>query len=72
VPQVKRVEGDDLEAVLREYVEHYNAHRRHRALELRPRAAAGTQAGPAAEPSPVRVRQRDRLGGLIHEYQAAA
>ncbi len=25
-----------LEAVLREYVEHYNAHRPHRALDLRP------------------------------------
>jgi transposase InsO family protein len=60
-----------LERVLREYIDHYNRERPHRALELR-----------APEPSPqvvplrmrhqTAVRRRDRLGGLIHEYAWAA
>lgn len=60
-----------LEALLREYLLHYNAHRPHRALGLR-----APEAGPsplaAARASPDRVRRRDRLGGLIHEYDIAA
>jgi transposase InsO family protein len=60
-----------LESVLRQYTDHYNRERPHRALQLR-----------APEPSPqvvplhprhaTRVRRRDRLGGLIHEYAPAA
>jgi putative transposase len=62
-----------LEGVLRIYVRHYNQHRPHRALELRPpqgdiAAAPRTRAAlPAAQ-----IRRRDRLGGLLHEYEAAA
>jgi hypothetical protein len=59
-----------LEAVLREYVCYYNTHRPHRSLEQRP---------PVLKPVPVcadtcdyRVRRRDRVGGLIHEYELAA
>ena len=64
-----------LDAVLREYTAHYNEHRPHRALEQRP---------PLKQPPPPdqredaevigleRVRRRDLLGGLIHEYQLAA
>jgi len=58
-----------LRAVLAEYVEHYNGYRLHRALE---------QAAPlgSGEPSVAllggRVARRDRLGGLIHEYEPAA
>jgi putative transposase len=57
-----------LEVVLREYVEHYNAHRPHRGLGLK--APAGE---PAVFPSASRpIHRRDRLGGLIHEYHRAA
>jgi transposase InsO family protein len=56
-----------LERVLREYVDHYNRKRPHRALELRP-------PDPSPQVIPLRPRhqtglsRRDRLGGLIHEY----
>jgi putative transposase len=60
-----------LERVLRVYVDHYNRHRPHRALGLRP----------PNPPAPLilvsrdqhgRVHRRDLLGGLLHEYQRAA
>jgi putative transposase len=56
-----------LEAVLREFVAHYNATRPHRALDLHP---------PLGRPQPVQpsgaIVRRDRLGGLIHEYSRRA
>jgi putative transposase len=59
-----------LEAVLREYVASYNTHRPHRSLDQQP---------PVLEKAPVsaqdqdwRVRRRDRLGGLLHEYKLGA
>jgi transposase InsO family protein len=64
-----------LHHVLAAYTAHYNEHRPHRALAQRP---------PLHEPAPAedrvsadvieldRVRRRDLLGGLIHEYQLAA
>jgi putative transposase len=60
-----------LEAVLAEYIRHYNAHRPHRALGLHPPEAPPTPL-PRARASPRHVRRRDRLGGLIHEYERAA
>ena len=55
--------------VLVEYQHHYNSHRPHRALD---------QAAPL-RPLPQRMRRetntvqrRDRLGGLLHEYQQLA
>jgi transposase InsO family protein len=60
-----------LEQVLGVYVEHYNTHRPHRALELQP-------PDPAVEPAlrskdqPAQVHRRDLLGGLVHEYRRAA
>jgi transposase InsO family protein len=60
-----------LERVLREYVDHYNRERPHRALDLR-------APDPPRRVSPLRPRhhsavgRRDRLGGLIHEYAWAA
>jgi len=58
-----------LERVLRVYVPHYNRHRPHRALGLAPPERVA-----AVSPSlfPVGVERRDLLGGLIHEYLAAA
>ncbi len=59
-----------LERVLREYVAHYNARRPHRGLDLRaPDAPPGP---PAPLPDFRRIRRRDVLGGLIHEYELAA
>jgi putative transposase len=59
-----------LEHVLREYVDHHNTHRPHRALDQQP---------PIPKPTPIRpppdhahIRRRDRLGGLLHEYELAA
>jgi putative transposase len=60
-----------LERVLRIYLGHYNTHRPHRSLDQRA----------PASPVPVKPRgmvdigavyRRDRLGGLIHEYEIAA
>ena len=60
-----------LEQVLRVYAAHYNAHRPHRSLGLDPpdppadlRAAGDTGSN--------RVRRRDLLGGLLHEYHRQA
>jgi putative transposase len=59
-----------LQHVLGAYVRHFNEHRPHRALGQRP---------PTSDEQPVaavldldRLRRRDLLGGLIHEYQLAA
>ena len=53
-----------LDVVLREYVQHFNAHRPHRSLDQRP-PAGGT---PPRSGATVRPLRRDRLGGLLHEY----
>ena len=57
-----------LDAVLREYVEHYNAHRPHRSLHQHPPAGATPPLSGAA----IRPLRRNRLGGLIHEYVQVA
>ena len=57
-----------LEHVLRTYVTHYNTERPHRALALvPPEASDGAQPAVAAT-----IERHDLLGGLIHEYRAAA
>jgi hypothetical protein len=56
-----------LRRVPREYAEHYNAARPHRALRLQPPLGP-----PARDAGSGDVRRRDRLGGLLHEYQRAA
>ncbi|HET6770782.1 MAG TPA: integrase core domain-containing protein [Actinomycetota bacterium] len=58
-----------LDAVLAEFVEHYNGARPHRALGLDPPEPG---ARPASPVSASRIRRRDRLGGLIREYEVAA
>jgi transposase InsO family protein len=57
-----------LDLVLREYIQHYNGHRPHRALHQQP-PAGDTPPGSEAAIRPLR---RDRLGGLIHEYVQVA
>ena len=62
-----------LEHVLRVYVRHYNEQRPHRALDLQapdPRTMPSTTDNRAG--STTAIRRRDLLGGLIHEYEAAA
>jgi transposase InsO family protein len=58
-----------LHHVLSEYVDHYNTHRPHRALGQRP-PDGRPHVAPAGDN--IRVRRRDRLGGLIHEYSQVA
>ena len=71
-----------LERILRSYARHYNGHRPHQrilqmisALEntFPPLAAANHVSRHGHLPHhPRRIRRRDRLGGLIHEYELAA
>ncbi|MGH9171409.1 MAG: integrase core domain-containing protein [Acidimicrobiales bacterium] len=61
-----------LEAVLAEYVEHYNSHRPHRSLGHRAPSAAGSTRTAISTVDLARLRRSDRLGGLIHEYQMVA
>jgi putative transposase len=65
-----------LASVLREYTAHYNEHRPHRSLAQRPPLAKPPPAEePATRAEPLalaRLRRRDRLGGLIPEYDLAA
>jgi hypothetical protein len=62
-----------LEHVLRVYIRHFGQQRPHQALDLRP-PDRGRRSDPAptATVHPLHVRRRDLLGGLIHEYEAAA
>jgi putative transposase len=58
-----------LDHVLRLYANHYNRHRPHQSLSLRPPDE------PASAPGSVRIkhiRKHQLLGGLINEYRAAA
>jgi len=62
------VNGRHLERALTVFVDHYNAWRPHRSLDLsppngRPRVETWTGTEPLA------LKRRDRLGGLLHEYQ---
>jgi putative transposase len=57
-----------LEHVLRRYVTHYNAERPHRALALLSPAGNDNRNQPTA----TTIERHDLLGGLIHEYRAAA
>jgi putative transposase len=57
-----------LRRVLAEYAAHYNLHRPHRALQLRPPRPES----PVPEPVLGRIRRRPVLGGLINQYEPAA
>ena len=59
-----------LEQVLRIYVGHYNHHRPHRALELRPPEPT-TRTTALDHTAPDDIGRCDRLGGLLHEYYKA-
>ena len=59
-----------LEQVLPAYIHHHNSHRAHRSLNQRPPDLG--KPVPTRVTDLDRVRRRDVLGGLIHEYKAAA
>ena len=61
-----------LEAVLAEYVEHYNTHRPHRSLSQRPPADSDATPPTIGDVDAARLRRADHLGGLIHEYRMVA
>ena len=61
-----------LEAVLAEYVEHYNSHRPHRSPSQRAPAASEAILPHPGGVDLTRLRRTDRLGGLIHEYRMVA
>jgi putative transposase len=60
-----------LERVLPVYIRHYNEHRPHRSLHQRP-PLEERPAGSETDVAVGHVRRLDVLGGLIHEYKAAA
>jgi putative transposase len=60
-----------LRQVLTEYLRHYNAARPHRALGQLAPAQAGTRP-PQINLAEHRIRRKQILGGLTHEYQVAA
>jgi putative transposase len=60
-----------LEHALTVFIDHYNGWRPHRSLDLAPpngRTSAATRAGMLA----ITLKRRDRLGGLLHEYERVA
>ena len=61
-----------LEAVLTEYVDHYNAHRPHRSLGQRCPGSPERAPATVVDVHPRHLRRADRLGGLIHEYRIVA
>jgi putative transposase len=61
-----------LTRVLRVFVQHYNGHRPHRALNLAPPDQAQPTLAVANSARAADITRRDRLGGLIHEYSLAA
>ena len=60
-----------LRQVLTEYLRHYNRARAHRALGQLAPAQAGTRP-PEVNLAEHRIRRKQVLGGLTHEYQIAA
>ena len=58
-----------LDQILRDYLTHYNTERPHRSLAL---AAPGGTLQEVRGSPPAEIYRRDVLGGLIHEYSAAA
>jgi transposase InsO family protein len=66
------VNAQHLERVLRVFIDHYDQHRPHRGLALRPPAQGSSTCTQRETPQTGPVWRRDRLGGLLHEYVLAA
>jgi len=63
---------EHVESTLSGFVDHYNTHRPHRGLDLRPPQSPLPVRTPAASSLDGHVQRHDRLGGLVHEYVLAA
>jgi putative transposase len=61
-----------LRQVLTEYLRHYNAARPHRALGQHTPAQADTSPPKPVNLAEHRIRRKQMLGGLTHEYYVAA
>jgi putative transposase len=61
-----------LAGVLDEYVRHDNDERPHPSLGLRPPTVTSAGSAPHVVAVATAVRRRDRLGGLVHQYDQAA
>ena len=60
-----------LAGILTVYIDHYNRHRPHRSLDLTPPNGPSANDDRAHQDN-LHVVQRDRLGGLVHEYERVA
>ena len=60
-----------LQRVVEVFVDHYNTRRPHRSLGLIPPDGLPPRERETMG-QPIKVRRRDRLGGLLHEYERAA
>jgi putative transposase len=65
------LERRHLEHALTVFIDHYNRWRPHRSLDLAP-PNGRTSATTWRQSQPITVSRRDRLGGLLHEYERAA
>jgi len=61
-----------LHAIMDRYAVHYNRHRPHRALNLRPPGSAESAPAAITDLTTAKIRRRSVLGGLINEYEQAA
>ena len=72
------VNARHLERILRSYARHYNGHRPHQGISQEipapksPSSLTTAGSAKALQSHSRHVRRRDRLGGLIHEYEVAA
>jgi hypothetical protein len=58
---------------LREFEQFYNGHRPHQGIaNARPLCPLRTQITDPDKPARLDIRRRDRLGGILHEYEHAA
>ena len=61
-----------LERLVNDYIDHYNAHRPHRSLDQRPPLGNDPQTKTDRDPPQLRVVRSTRCDGLINEYRNAA
>ena len=62
--------GRHLERTLTVFIDHYTSWRPHRSLDLAP--PSGRLPATWTGTQPITLNRRDRLGGLVHEYERAA
>jgi putative transposase len=65
------VSAQQLEHTVKVFVDHYNSRRPQRSLGLVP-PNGGPSVKTGTSGQPIKVTRRDRLGGLLHEYERAA